>query len=480
MALPIIKRFKNAWNAFSNRDPTSGDVDSKMRSYVQSGYGYSFSNRPDRFRYKIQNARNVVAKIYNRIAIDVASVEIVHAKVDEDGCYLKTIDDSLNECLNLNANIDQTGIALKLDAIQSLFDEGCIAIVPIDTDGEPIGDNESFKILSLRVGKVVGWHPYSVDVLVFNEKTGKHETLKNYPKSTCAIIENPFWALMNEPNGTVQQYIQTIKKLNTINDQTASGKLDLIVQLPYVIKSEQRRAEAEKRRTELQNQLKNSALGIGYVDGTEKIVQLNRSLENNLWTQVKDLQTQLYNELGLSQGIFDGSATEQISINYFNNTIAPVCEAICQEMNRKFLSRTARAQGQAIKYFRDPFRLITVTQLADIGEKLRRNEVMTSNEIRSKIGMKIVEANEASTLHNPNMPVQDSVANPDIQMEDPGDGVTQVAGINTDQSQEQTQPVQEDIIDSNGSVLQTITLKDISNQPDYLTGFVNYIEENNG
>lgn len=402
MPLPIIKRFKNAWNAFQNRDPTgSVKAQNSINSFFQSGYSYS--ERPDRFHYRMTNAKNVVAKIYNRLALDVASVEIIHAKVDEDGNYIGTINDSLNECLTLSANIDQTGMNLKLDAAQSLFDEGCICIIPIDTDDDPTGDSEQYKILSLRVGRIVGWHPFYVDVEAYNERTGRKEVIRNFPKSACAIIENPFWSIMNEPNSTLQQLLKTIQHLDAFNSQNASGKLDLIIQLPYVIKSEQRRAEAEKRRRDLQDQLDGSALGIGYIDGTEKIVQLNRSLENNLWTQVKDLQTQLYNELGLTQGIIDGSATEQVLVNYFNNTIAPVCEVICQEMKRKFLSKTARSQGQSIIYFRDPFRLITISQLAEIGDKLRRNEIVSTNELRAKIGMKASTEKEANTLHNPNL-----------------------------------------------------------------------------
>lgn len=440
MALPIIRRFKNAWNAFQNRDPTGLQVETRMNSFLRSGYVYT--ERPDRFHYRMTNAKAIVAKIYNRLALDVASVNIVHAKVDKDGNYVDTIRDGLNECLNLSANTDQTGMAFKLDAAQSLFDEGCIALAPIDTDKNPTKDSESYEILSLRVGKVVGWHPYSVDIECFNEETGRHETLYNFPKASCAIVENPFWSVMNEPNSTLQQLLRTIKKLDAFNDQNASGKLDLIIQLPYVIKSEQRRAEAEKRRKDLEEQLDGSALGIGYIDGTEKVVQLNRSLENNLWTQVKELQTQLYNELGLTQGIIDGTADEQASINYFNHTIAPICEAICQEMTRKFLSRTARSQGQSVIYFRDPFNLVTLSQLGDIADKLRRNEIMSSNEIRSKIGLRPSDTTDANSLRNPNL--NKNAAEVEAQAQE--EGMEQDSADTDDQNTETDQEEEPDYV----------------------------------
>lgn len=394
MATPI-EWAKGKWNAFLGRDPTE-----KINNFFRSGNVYT--QRPDRFHYRTTSAKAVVAKIYNRIALDVAAVSIVHAKTDADGNYLETVKSGLNECLTLSANIDQTGMAFIKDAVQSMFDEGVVALVPIITNYDPTGRSDSYDIENMRVGRIVAWYPAAVDVEVYNETTGQHQVI-NLPKKAVAIIENPFYSVMNEPNSTLQSLLRTIRKLDAWNDQNASGKLDLIIQLPYVIKSEQRRKEADKRRKDLEDQMTGSQLGIGYIDGTEKVVQLNRSLENNLWTQVKELTTQLYNELGLTEGVIDGSADEQASINYYYHTISPICSAICDEMKRKFLSKTARTQGQSILFFRDPFKLVPVAQLADIGDKFRRNEIMTSNELRSKLGLKPIQTEDAESLRNPNL-----------------------------------------------------------------------------
>ncbi len=389
----IIKRLQSGWNAFLGRDPTYN---------LPQNIGNGYSSRPDRKWYSVTSARSVVASAYNRIAVDVSTVDIVHVRTDEDGNYKETINDTLNECLTLSANIDQTGTDLKRDLVLSMFDEGCIAVVPVDTDDEPTTESQDYDILSMRVAKITSWYPKHVKVRCYNDNNGRFEE-RIFPKEMTSIIENPFYLVMNEPNSTLKRLLRTINRLDAFNDNNASGKLDMIIQLPYIIKTEQRRAEAEKRRKDIQDQLKNSPLGVAYIDGTERIIQLNRSLENNLWQQVTDLTAQLYRELGLTQAIIDGTADENAMINYFNNTIAPICKAIAEEMKRKFLSRTAISQKQSIMFFRDPFKLVSVQQLADIGDKFRRNEIMTSNEIRSKLGMKPSDAEQADTLRNPNL-----------------------------------------------------------------------------
>lgn len=389
----ILKRIQSGWNAFMGRDPTYN---------LPPNIGNGYSSRPDRKWYSTTSARSVVASAYNRIAVDVSTVDIIHVRTDKDGNYKETINDELNDCLTLSANIDQTGTDLKRDLVISMFDEGCIAVVPIDTDDEPTDKTQAFTIESLRVGKVVSWYPKHIKVRAYNDDTGRFEDVV-FPKSTTAVIENPFYLTMNEPNSTLKRLLRTINRLDAFNENNASGKLDMIIQLPYLINSDKRRIEAEKRRKDVQDQLKNSPLGVAYIDGTERIIQLNRSLENNLWQQVTDLTAQLYRELGLTQAIIDGTADENSMINYFNNTIAPICKAITEEMKRKFLSRTAISQHQSIMFFRDPFKLVSVQQLADIGDKFRRNEIMTSNEIRSKLGMKPSDAEQADTLRNPNL-----------------------------------------------------------------------------
>ena len=389
----ILKRIQSGWNAFMGRDPTYN---------LPPNIGNGYSSRPDRKWYSTTSARSVVASAYNRIAVDVSTVDIVHVRTDKDGNYKETINDTLNECLTLSANLDQTGTDLKRDLVISMFDEGCIAVVPTETDDEPMDLSQDYDILALRVGKVVAWYPQHVKVRAYNDGNGRFEDVV-FPKSTTAIIENPFYLTMNEPNSTLKRLLRTINRLDAFNENNASGKLDMIIQLPYLINSDKRRIEADKRRKDVQDQLKNSPLGVAYIDGTEKIIQLNRSLENNLWQQVTDLTAQLYRELGLTQAIIDGTADENAMINYFNNTIAPICKAIAEEMKRKFLSRTAISQKQSIMYFRDPFKLVSVQQLADIGDKFRRNEIMTSNEIRSKLGIKPSTEEMADTLRNPNL-----------------------------------------------------------------------------
>lgn len=398
----LIQRIKTGWNAFKQRDPT---FNADPRINIEIGNGRS--GRPDRRWVSTVSARSVVASAYNRIAVDVSMIQLIHCRTDDDGNYKETIKDELNYCLTTSANLDQTGTDLKRDLVLSLFDEGCIALVPVETTTDPTGDSDAYKVRELRVGQIVTWYPSHVKVKAYNEIRGRFEDII-LPKNMVAIIENPFYTVMNEPNSTLKRLLRTINRLDAFNENNASGKLDMIIQLPYIIKSEQRRKEADKRRKDLQDQLKNSPLGIGYIDGTEKIIQLNRALENNLWEQVKDLTAQLYTELGLTQAIIDGTADENAMINYFNNTIAPVCTAICEECKRKFLSATAVSQNQSIMYFRDAFKLVPVAQLADIGDKFRRNEIMTSNELRSKVGLKPSDAEQADTLRNPNLNQSDA------------------------------------------------------------------------
>lgn len=389
----VLDRFKKSWNAFMGRDPT---IDHKE-------YGYGSSIRPDRMRFTYNNAQTIIASVYNRIAIDVSAIDIKHVKLDENKTYQDDVNSYLNDCLVYEANIDQTGRAFIQDVVQSMFDEGCVAVVPTvaDLNQTKTKVNEA-KIYSLRTGKVIAWYPTAVTVNVYNDRTGRREDI-TLPKSVVAIIENPFYSVMNEPNSTLQRLLRTINQLNTFNDQNASGKLDMIIQLPYVIKSDLKRQEAERRRAEIEEQLAGSKYGIAYADGTERIVQLNRSLENNLWQQVKELTEELYNQLGLTQTIFDGTANEQTMINYNNRTIEPICAAIANELERKFLTVTARTQGHAIRYFRDPFKLVPVNQLADIADKFTRNEIMSSNEFRVKIGFKPSDDPKADELRNANL-----------------------------------------------------------------------------
>lgn len=397
----MTQRIRSGWNAFiGSRDPTRTSI---PLSEEMSGFGYS--SRPDRVRYTKGNQRSIVASIYNRISVDVASIKIEHAKLDKDGRYKERLSSGLNDCINVSANVDQTGRALIQDIVESMFDEGVVAVVPTDTNIDPIKTG-SYDILELRTGKIIAWYPKMVKVNAYNENTGKYQDIL-VPKDEVAIIENPFYSIMNEPNSTLQRLIQAINKLNSANDISTSSKLDLIIQLPYVTKSPQKQAEAKRRRKEIEDQLSTSKLGIAYTDGAEKVTQLNRSLDNNLWTQVKELTEQLYSQLGVTPSILDGTADEATRINYFNSTIEPICSAIVDEFERKFLTKTARTQGQAIVFFRDPFKLVPVSQLADIADKFTRNEIMTSNEIRGEIGMKPVKDPKADMLINKNLNMTD-------------------------------------------------------------------------
>lgn len=391
----LTQRFRSGWNAFLGRDPT------KEREYT-SGQVYGYTSRPDRVRFTISNQRSVVASVYNRIAVDVSQIEMIHAKLDDQNHYSETIDSSLNRCLTIEANIDQTGKAFIQDIVESMFDEGIVAVVPTDTDDDPTTLSQNWDIFSMRTGKITKWYPLAVKIRLYNERIGQFQEII-LPKDSVAIITNPFYATMNEPNSTLQRLIRTINKLDKLNEQNTTNKLNLIISLPYITKTEQRKREAERRRADLENQLENSPLGVAYADGTERITQLNRPLETGLWEQVRDLTTELFNKLGVTQAILDGTADEATTINYYNNTIVPICSAIADEFKRKFLSKTAITQRHTIFFYRDPFKLVPVSQLADIADKFRRNEIMTSNELRAEIGMKPSDAANAETLRNPNL-----------------------------------------------------------------------------
>lgn len=386
-------RLAHAWNAFTGRDPT--------HLATQVTYGSSSSYRPDRVRLTGGNERSIVTTIYNRIAVDVSAVNIRHVKTDDDGNYKEEIDSGLNNILSVEANLDQTYREFIRDIVISLFDEGCIALVPIDTDIQPV-DSGAYDILSMRTGRITEWFPDRVRVNVYNEKKGRKEDLILF-KRQVAIIENPFYAVMNEPNSTLQRLIRTLTRIDRTDEANSSGKLDLIIQLPYPIKSPLRKEQAEGRRKEIEAQLTGSKYGIAYTDGTERITQLNRAVENNLWTQAQDLTSMLYNQLGITQAILDCTADDKTMNNYMNNTIEPILSAIVDEMNRKFLTKTARTQHQKIMYFMDPFRLIPVSQLADIADKFTRNEILSSNEMRAIIGKKPVNTERANELVNKNI-----------------------------------------------------------------------------
>lgn len=391
MELSVGSRFKNAWNAFRNREPT--------KVFQDIGYGYSY--RPDRFRLTRGNERSIVTSVYNRIALDVAAIDIQHVQLDAEGQFCDVVQSGLNNCLSTEANLDQTGRAFIQDAVMSMMDEGCIAIVPVDTDDDP-DDTTGYQILSMRVGRIRDWYPKHVRVELYNEEKGRKQDIV-VPKSTVAIVENPLYAVINEPNSTMQRLILKLNLLDAVDEQSSSGKLDLIIQLPYVIKTEARRKQAEKRRKDIEQQLAGSKYGIAYTDGTERITQLNRSLENNLMKQIEYLTSMLYSQLGITQSILDGTADDKTMLNYYNRTIEPIIAAIVDEMKRKFLSKTARSQNESIKFFRDPFKLVPVADLAEISDKFTRNEIATSNEIRQVIGWKPSNDPKADELRNSNL-----------------------------------------------------------------------------
>lgn len=390
MELNFGSRLMHAWNAFTNRDPTYPRI-----------IGESYYHRPDRVQFTRGNERSIATAVYNRIAMDVAAVEIRHVKLDKNMRYSSDIDSGLNKCLNLEANIDQTGRAFIQDVVMSMLDEGCVAIVPVDTSMDPTVSG-SYSIDSMRTGKIVQWYPKHVKVRLYNDRTGKKQEV-TLPKSTVAIIENPLYAVINEPNSTMQRLIRKLSLLDVTDEQTASGKLDLIIQLPYVIKTQSKRDEAERRRKEIERQLAGSKYGIAYADGTERITQLNRSVENNLMKQIEYLTEMLYSQLGITQTVMDGTADEKTMLNYNNRSIEPIVSAIVDELKRKFLTKTARSQGQSIMMFRDPFKLVPVNNIAEIADKFTRNEIMTSNEFRQVIGMKPSDDPKADQLVNANI-----------------------------------------------------------------------------
>lgn len=389
----FLTRFKNAWNAFTGRDPTNRFLDNNW----YGGYSY----RPDRSRMNYGNERSIISSIYNRISIDCSSITIQHIRTDENDRYLETIQSKLNNCLTLDANLDQTGRALVQDIVLSMFDEGCVAVVPTDTIGNP-RLTDSYDILTMRTGKILEWYPYYVKLEVYNENTGqKQQIVMN--KKDVAIIENPLYAVMNEPNSTLRRLIRKLNLLDAVDEQSSAGKLDLIIQLPYTIRTESRKKQAEERRRNIEDQLAGSKYGIAYADATEHITQLNRPVENNLMNQIQYLTSMLYSQLGLTENIFNGTADEQTMLNYYNTTIEPIMSAITDEFKRKFLTKTARSQHQSINYFRDPFKLVPINNIAEIADKFTRNEILTSNEIRGIIGFKPSKDPKADQLINSNL-----------------------------------------------------------------------------
>lgn len=390
MGMSFGSRLKHAWNAFTGTDYTT---------YQDVGPGYS--SRPDRIRLTRGNERSIITSVYNRIALDVAALNVQHIRLDENGRFLSVIQDGLNTCLTVEANIDQTARAFIQDIVVSMLDEGCVAIVPVDTTYDP-SVTGSYDIQTMRVGKILDWYPQHVRVRLYNERTGTKENIL-VPKNTVAIVENPLYAVVNEPNSTMQRLIRKLNLLDVIDEQSGSGKLDLIIQLPYVIKTEARRQQAENRRKDIEAQLSGTKYGIAYADGTERITQLNRSVNNNLMSQIEYLTSMLYSQLGITQSILDGTADEKTMLNYNNRTIEPIISAIVDEMKRKFLTKTARSQSQSISFFRDPFKLVPVNDIAEIADKFTRNEIMTSNEIRQVIGMKPSDDPRADELRNKNL-----------------------------------------------------------------------------
>ena len=395
-------RIKNAWNAFLSREPTDIPID-----YENIGVGSYY--RPDRFRYSRSNERSIVTAIYNRIALDVASIDIKHVRLDQNGRYLEDIDSGLNKCLTLEANIDQPSRAFIQDVVASMMDEGCVAIIPTDTDKDP--SKGSFDILTMRTGKIKQWYPLYVQVEVYNERTGNKQDI-NMPKEDICIVENPLYAVMNEPNSTLQRLIRKLVLLDSIDERNNSGKLDLIFQLPYSVRTKLKRDQANQRRQDIEDQLVGSKYGIAYIDATEHVTQLNRPAENNLMSQVEYLTSMLYSQLGLTQEILNGTADEKAMLNYHNRTIEPIISAITDEMKRKFLTPTARTQKQSIEFFRDPFRLVPVSEISEIADKFTRNEIMTSNEIRQVIGMTPSNDPNADILRNKNLSAPKEDATP--------------------------------------------------------------------
>ena len=431
MEMSFGSRLKHAWNAFT------GNVQMNYRDL-----GMSYSYRADRPRLTRGNERSIVTSVYNRIALDVAALNFQHIRLDENGRFLSVIEDGLNNCLTLEANIDQTARSFIQDVVISMFDEGSVAIVPVDTTYDP-SVTGSYDIQTMRVGQILDWYPQYIRVRLYNEQTGKKEDIV-VPKSATAIIENPLYAVINEPNSTMQRLIRKLNLLDVIDEQSGSGKLDLIIQLPYVIKTEARRQQAENRRKDIENQLSGTKYGIAYTDGTERITQLNRSVNNNLMSQIEYLTSMLYSQLGITQSILDGTADEKTMLNYNNRTIEPIASAIVGEMKRKFLTKTARSQLQSISFFRDPFKLVPVNEIAEIADKFTRNEIMTSNEIRQVIGMKPSDDPRADELRNKNLsaPSEDKVPNSEVQLNDENEEASDLDGKISKQNRRSKEEIQ--------------------------------------
>lgn len=413
MAITFGDRLKHAWNAFNGRDP---------HQYFRRDIGTSYAYRPDRQRFNLGTERSIIASAYTKLAMDVASVKIMHVRQDQNGRFLEEIPSKLDKCLTLEANLDQSGRAFIQDVAASMFDEGCVAIVPVEASVD-ITKTDSYQIEKLRVGKIVEWYPKYIRVSVYNERTGEKEELL-MPKRVCAIVENPFYSIMNEQNSILQRLIRKMNQLDVVDDQISSGKLDLIIQLPYVVKNKLREDAAEERRKQIEMQLVGSKYGIAYIDGTERITQLNRPAENNFLEQIKYLTSMLFNQLGMTEEIFNGTADEATTLNYFNRSIEPCLAAITDAMNRAFLTQTARTQGQRIIYLRDPFKLVPVSQISEIADKFTRNEILSPNEIRAIVGYKPVDDPAADELRNRNLnqqlPEEGKSGNPVVKEGDEG------------------------------------------------------------
>lgn len=392
MAETIGSRFKSAWNAFTKRDPAGREA---------WDIGASYGVRPDRAKLTLGNEKSAIAALYMRLALDVASADLRHIQVDQNGRYQKDFQSDLTECFTVEANIDQSALAIKIDLALSLFDEGVIALVPVDTTINP-SESTSFKIRSMRVGRIVAWFPRHIRVRLYNDRTGTFQEVL-VPKETTAIVENPFYTVMNEPNSTLKRLVRKLNLLDVADEDAVQGKLDMIIQLPYIVKHETRQEQADKRRKDIEMQLSTSKYGVAYIDGTERVTQLNRPVDNNLLAKIQDLRSELYAQLGLTEEIFKGTANESAMLAYYNGTIAPILTAITEELNRKFLTKTARTQGQRIKYFRDPFKLVPVKELAEISDKFTRNKIATSNEIRSIVGWAPSDDPSADRLENSNL-----------------------------------------------------------------------------
>ena len=416
----LMNRLKASWNAFRNRDPTM--------FYNEPGMSYSY--RPDRPRFSRGNERTIATSVFNKIAMDVAAVDIRHCKVDDNGRYIEDVNSDLNQCLTLEANIDQTHRAFRQETVMSMFDEGVVAIVPIETKGDPTFST-SFDIRSMRTGKIIEWFPHSVKLEVYNDQTGRKEQII-MPKQSVAIVENPLYSVINESNSTLKRLVRKLALLDAIDEQSASGKLDLIIQLPYAVKGEIKQQQANKRRDDIIDQLR-GPYGIAYIDGTEKITQLNRPIENNLTSQIEYLTNTFYSQIGITSAIMDGTADEKTMLNYNNRTVEPIVAAIVDAMKRSFLSKTARTQGQTIMAFRDPFKLVPINNIAEIADKFTRNEILTSNEIRQIIGFKPSKDPKADQLVNSNIAQASEDATPavDSKTGDPVNGETQTSVMDT-------------------------------------------------